>query len=105
MYYTEDDLPEQNTCYVFDFKWATYLKNIPDKEASTLPKDQPGSEMKMDMGPIDVNEPVVEEVIVPPKEEPEPDADDEAEEEEEEKEPEEDLDVEENHDEDPDPRK
>ncbi|XP_072038753.1 peptidylglycine alpha-hydroxylating monooxygenase-like [Amphiura filiformis] len=108
MYYTEhDDLPRENSCYVFDFYWSEYLKNIPDKAASMLPENQPGSEMKMDMG-MDVNEPVVEEVIVPPKAQPDEEEEEQPEEDEGENRDvrvEEEIEVEENQGEDPDPRK
>ena len=112
MYYTEEaDLPQENSCYVLDFKWSDYLKNIPDKEASTLHANQAESApMNMDMGvdKVDVPEPLVEEVIVPPKpgqgdvEEAEEEVEEEAGEEEGQ---EEGVEVEENEGEDPDPRK
>lgn len=60
MYYTESDhLPENDICFNgAGFKWSDYLENIPDKEASEMPKKQKedksseeGSmEMKMDSG-------------------------------------------------------
>ena len=107
MYYTDEDqdLPKENSCYKFDFEWSNYLKNIPDEEASTLPLNQPPP-MKMegmDMGKVDkvdVSEPVVQEVVVPPKMEA-----GEEEEEDVEEEGEDAVEEDENDEEDPDPRK
>lgn len=53
MYFTDSPhLPQNDICFnEAGFKWADYLDNIPDKEASELPtKDEndSGKEMKME---------------------------------------------------------
>ncbi|XP_022097391.1 peptidylglycine alpha-hydroxylating monooxygenase-like [Acanthaster planci] len=44
MFYTKKEpMPEFDTCIDYDYHWVDHLKNIPDKQASTLP-DPPESE-------------------------------------------------------------